>query len=262
MSILDAVLLGIVEGITEYLPISSTFHLIWVASLLGVPESDFFNLFSVVIQSGALLAILVLYLREIWEDKALGYKAIVAFLPTAVIGLLLDDIIFDVFFVTPWLQIAAILLVAGVFVLVEWLVSRKKLVLEGKCEQMSYRQAVMTGVIQGLAVIPGVSRAGAVIVGLMIMRFRRDEAARFSFLLAIPTILAASGYDLLKHRDQLVVGSENLIALLVGFVVSAIVAYLVVRWFLTFLKSNTLIPFAIYRVILVLVVIGTGYLSL
>lgn len=262
MSILDAVLLGIVEGITEYLPISSTFHLIWVASLLGIPESDLLQVFQVVIQSGALMAILVLYLREIWQDRSLGYKAMVAFVPTAIIGLLLDDLIFEVFFVSAGLQIAAILLVAVIFVIIEWLISTKKITLKRGCESLSYKEALLIGVIQGAAVVPGVSRAGAVIVGLMSMSFRREEAARFSFLLAIPTILAASGYDLLKFRSEILEASDYLLALFVGFLISAITAYIVVKWFLQFLKTNTLIPFAVYRVILVGVVLLTGYLQL
>lgn len=262
MDILDAVILGIVEGITEYLPISSTFHLIWVAHLLGVPESDLLNVFNVVIQSGALIAILVLYLKEVWQDRTLGYKAALAFVPTAVIGLLLDDIIFDIFFVSAFLQIAAILVVAGVFVLLEVLVKRKRLKLERTAQAMSYREAVLIGAVQGIAVIPGVSRAGAVIVGLMAMSFKREEAARFSFLLAIPTIMAASGYDLVKHHDQVLAAGDYLLVLGIGFVVAAVTAYIVVKWFLNFLKTNTLVPFAIYRLILVIIVLLTGYLTL
>lgn len=259
MDILDAVILGIVEGLTEYLPISSTFHLILTTWFLGIPQSSFLNVFNVFIQSGALLAVLLISLQDVLKDKTLGLKALVAFLPTAVIAFLLNDVIDQIFFVTPWLQLVAIGGVAVVFLIVEWLVKKGVVKIDRPVSEMTYKQALVIGIIQSCAVLPGVSRAGAVIVGMMFMNFRRDEAARFSFLLAIPTIFVASGYSVLKLRDELLSSLDSLMLLAIGFIVSAITAFFVVNWFLKFLKTHTLVPFAIYRILLVIVLILTGY---
>lgn len=259
MDILDAVIIGVVEGLTEYLPISSTFHILLTAWLLDIPESDFLNVFGVFIQSGALLAVLIISLKDVINDKSLGIKALIAFLPTGIIAFLLNDLIDTLFFVTPWLQLVAIGGVAVIFLLVEWFVKKGSLKIDTPISEMTYRQAILIGVVQATAILPGVSRAGAVIVGLMCMNFRRDEAARFSFLLAIPTIFAASGYSIVKLRDEIIGSTDSMVLLAVGFIVSAVTAFFVVNWFLKFLKTHTLVPFAIYRIILVIVLLLTGY---
>jgi undecaprenyl-diphosphatase len=261
MNVNHAIILGIIEGMTEFLPISSTFHLILASHLMGIADSDFTKVFEVVIQSGAILAVALLYLKEVWEDKRLGLQALAAFFPTALIGFLMHDIIKTVFFEAKMLQLGVIVLVGVLFVVVEMMVSKQKIKLNKTVEKLSYKQAVLIGLAQSLAIIPGVSRAGSVIITMMFMQFRREEAARFSFLLAVPTIFAASAYDAFKMRDVLFADAGNLGLLAVGFIVSAITAFIVVRWFLNFLKTNTLIPFALYRFILVIVLLLAGYLS-
>jgi undecaprenyl-diphosphatase len=142
-----------------------------------------------------------------------------------------------------------------VFLIIESLIQKKKLVLTKSIKDMTYKQAILIGLAQSFAVVPGVSRAGAVMVGMMGMKFKREESAKFSFLVAIPTILAASGLDLLKGRETLMNSGSNILLLLVGFVVSGIVAYIVMKWFIKYLQQNTLIPFAIYRFVLVIIIL-------
>lgn len=255
MNILHSVILGIVEGITEFLPISSTFHLIFTSKLLGLKNTEFQSMYEVVIQSGAILASVALYGKELWNDKKLSMKVIVAFIPTAIVGLLLHNVIKTVFFESSTYMLSAFVSVGMVFLIVESLIFKKKLVLKHDIKDMTYKQALLIGLAQSLAVVPGVSRAGAVMVGMMGMKFKREDSAKFSFMLAIPTILAASTLDILKGRETLMNSGENIILLLVGFVVSGIVAYIVMKWFIKFLQTNTLIPFALYRFVLVIIIL-------
>lgn len=258
MNILQAAILGLVEGITEFLPISSTFHLIFTAKALGLAQSDFVKVFEVVIQAGAILAAVVLYFKEVWEDKSLGFKALVAFIPTAIIGFLMSDIIKGIFFESEVFMLSAFVVMGGVFLLVEYAIKRGNLKLNHTLESFNYKQAMLIGVVQAAAVLPGVSRAGAVILGMMVLGIKREEAARFSFLVAIPTILAASAYDALKMREVIMAQQENLILIGVGFLIAMVSAYIVMRWFIAFLKSNTLVPFAIYRFVLVIIILLAG----
>lgn len=241
----QAALLGVVEGLTEFLPVSSTFHLIWASTLLGLPQTDFLKLFEVAIQSGAILAVLALYFDTLRRDRALVARVAVSFVPTALVGFVLYRLIKDVFFESPLLQLAVFALVGIVFIVVEALWRGRALPREAR--SLSYREAVAVGLCQALAVVPGVSRAGAVILGMMALGVRRDEAARYSFLLAVPTILAASGYDLLQMRDTLSAGASNLAFLAVGFAASFASALLVMRWFIGFLQRHSLAVFGWYR---------------
>lgn len=258
MNILQAIILGIVEGITEFLPISSTFHLIFTSKFLGIPETDFLKVFEVFIQSGAILAAVAIYWREVWEDKSLAVKALAAFIPTAIIGFLMHDVIKGVFFESELFMLSAFLVVGFIFLLVEFAIKRKSLELHHTLKSFTVMQATLIGVAQAFAVLPGVSRAGAVIIAMMIMGVRRDEAARFSFLLAIPTIAGASAYDSFKMRDVIFAQSENFVLMGVGFVVALISAYIVMRWFINFIKQNTLVSFALYRFVLVIIILLAG----
>jgi undecaprenyl-diphosphatase len=255
MNILHSVLLGIVEGITEFLPISSTFHLIFTSKLLGLKSTEFQTMYEVVIQSGAILAALALYTKELINDRKMAINVIVAFIPTAIIGLILHKVIKEVFFENSMYMLSAFVSMGIVFLIIESLIQKKKLVLTKSIKDMTYKQAILIGLAQSFAVVPGVSRAGAVMVGMMGMKFKREESAKFSFLVAIPTILAASGLDLLKGRETLMNSGSNILLLLVGFVVSGIVAYIVMKWFIKYLQQNTLIPFAIYRFVLVIIIL-------
>lgn len=250
MSIIHAVILGIVEGLTEFLPISSTAHLIFTSSFLHIPQTQFTTFFEVFIQSGAILAVVVLYSNYILKYQKLIVPLIVSFIPTAIMGLLFHKLIKTVFFESPNLIVSALFIVGLLFIAIEYLISKKQLTLSHQIGDITLTQAVIIGVVQSCAIVPGVSRAGAVMLGMMYVGYKREDAAVYSFLLAIPTIIAASGYDLLKTDFGVVSNSGNIIALSVGFVVSFATALVVIKWFISYLQKNTLTGFGIYRIIL------------
>lgn len=254
MNPIQAIILGIVEGITEFLPISSTFHLIFASKFLGIPQTDFAKLFEVVIQAGAIVAVVFLYARTLLEDRDLLQKTIVAFIPTAVIGLVLYKVIKNVFFANEGLMLGVFVLMGLVFLGVEYFIKQDKISLKKEISQLSYKDAVIIGLVQSLAVIPGVSRAGSVIVGMMLLRYKRFEAAKFSFMLSIPTIIAASALDLYKGKD-LLLHSGNFGVLAIGFITALIVAYFVVNWLISYLQRNTLTAFGWYRLVFGLILL-------
>lgn len=249
MSILQAVILGIIEGITEFLPISSTFHLILSGQLLGVPQNDFTKVFEVIIQSGAILSVVFLYWRMLLHDKMLFLKVIISFIPTAAIGLLLHKVIKNVFFESNLLMLSVFFIVGIMFIWVENRIKHQQLTIDKEINGLNFTQAILIGVAQALAVIPGVSRAGAVIIAMMLLGFRRDESARFSFLLAVPTIFAASALDAFQMRDTILSNSTNIYILVVGFIAALISSMVIIKWFIGFLQRKSLVPFALYRFI-------------
>lgn len=249
MSIFQSIILGIVEGITEFLPISSTFHLIWTSTFLDLPQSDFIKLFEVIIQGGAILAVVFLYWQEVLNNFSLFKKLIVSFIPTAAVGFALYKIIKGVFFESSITMTVIFIIVGVIFLIIEYLIARKKLTVSRELDTMSYREAIFIGLYQSFAVMPGVSRAGSVMVGMMLMGFRREMAAKYSFMLAIPTILAASGLDALQMRDVLVANSNHLNLIIVGLIAAFISAVFVVRWLIRYLQGNTLVMFGWYRII-------------
>ncbi len=236
----QAVVLGLVEGITEFLPISSTFHLIWASKILQIPQTEFLKLFEVAIQGGAILAVLVLY------GKKISTKVMVSFIPTAIVGLVLYKIIKGIFFENMILQLSVFAGVGILFLVFERFYKKKN----KKIEDLSYGQALLIGLIQALAVVPGVSRAGAVILGMMGMGVSREESAKYSFLLAVPTILAASLYDLWKMRSLLTGQSENIQLLILGSIAAFVGALVIIKWFIGFLQKHTLEGFGWYRLFL------------
>jgi undecaprenyl-diphosphatase len=249
MGILDAILLGIVEGLTEFLPISSTFHLIAVARLLGCGDGEFVKLFEVFIQSGAVLAVLLLYWGRLKKDTALIGKMLVSFGPTALLGALAYGTIKRVFFTSYFWMIGIFVLVGLVFLIFEALVKRGALSPRKALVELSYRDALIIGLVQSLAFFPGVSRAGAVILAMMILGFRRADSAAFSFLLAIPTILSAGLYDLYKTRGLILSSGGNVVILLVGSLAAFLVAFVAVKWLIRYLQSHTLNIFGYYRLV-------------
>jgi len=239
--------LGLVEGLTEFLPVSSTFHLIFASRLVGVAETDFLKLFEVFIQSGAILAVVILYWKRIKRDRALVTKTLIAFIPAAILGVLAYRTIKDVFFESYAWMIGIFVLVGILFLIFETLVKKGQIQPRKPLSELTYRSAILIGLAQCLAFLPGVSRAGAVILAMMVLGYRRDDSAAFSFLLAIPTILAAGAYDLYKTRHVLLASGPQAWALLVGFIVAFAVAYFAVKWFVRYLQNHTLNLFGIYR---------------
>lgn len=255
MNVFQAVILGVVEGITEFLPISSTFHLIFTSSILRVSQDDFTKLFEVFIQSGAILSVALLFFTDVVKYKELMKKVLVSFLPTAIVGFVLYEFIKQVLFENQILMIGIFALVGVVFLLVERMIKKDKVTLKKDIQSLTYKEAIIIGLVQSLAVLPGVSRAGAVIVAMMLLRFKRDKAAYYSFLLSVPTIFAASFFDLYKMRDIISYYSNNWILLIVGFVTAFASSYFVVKWFIRFLQKNTLLIFGFYRILLAIILL-------
>jgi len=245
--------LGIVEGATEYLPISSTFHLIWAARILGIEQSQFQKAFEVIIQAGSILAVVFLYFSQ-WRSKiSLFPKILSSFIPTGIAGLLLYKVIKGTFFENYVLQLGVFALVGLVFIFFEKFYRPK---VNRRSKELTYKESIVIGLIQALAIIPGVSRAGAVILGMMFLKVRRDEAAEYSFLLAVPTLLAASSLDLVKTVPYLLDNTSDIGVLLVGFIAAFISALFAIKWFITFLQKHSLTSFGIYRLALAVLLIA------
>jgi len=254
MNILNAIILGIVEGVTEFLPISSTAHLIISSKLLNIPATEFQKFFEVFIQSGAILAVLFIYWKKILENKNLMINVILSFIPTAIVGFLLHKIIKGVFFESFTLIASSLFVIGLAFIAFEYLLKRKIIKTDKKILQMTVIQALLIGVGQSIAVVPGISRAGAVILIMMIMGFNREESALYSFVLAVPTLLAASTFDFLKTDPQLIFSSNNPLFLLIGLTTAFFSALLAIKWFIKFLQNNSLSYFGVYRIGLALII--------
>jgi len=244
MSIFDSIILGIVEGITEFLPISSTAHMIVVSTLLGLKQSLQNIAFEIIIQLGATLAIVLIYLEKInFKNITLWKKVIIAFLPLLIVGFLLKDQIKGLFNINV---VAWMFIIGGViFFIVEKFYSEENRINE--VEKVSLKQALIIGLFQIFALIPGTSRSGATIVGGMLSGLSRKTAADFSFLLAIPTMFAVSGYEFIKNFDSF--SNQNFLVLTIGFIVSFISAYIAVKLFLKFVQKYTLNAFGVYRIV-------------
>lgn len=255
MEIWQALILGVVEGLTEFLPISSTFHLIFAGKLLNVEPSNFLKMFEVFIQAGAIIAVLFLYGKELWRDRELDKKIILSFIPTAIIGFLLHSVIKNFFFETDWLMLTTFAVVGLIFIAYEkWYAKHPS---KGKnIADLTTKQAILIGLGQALAVLPGVSRAGAVIITMMILGQKRSEAAKYSFLLAVPTICAAAGYDALKMIGQDPISSQEFGLMGIGFATAFITAFFVLKWFIAYLQKNTLTNFGIYRLVATMFLLG------
>ena len=248
MNAFHAIVLSIIEGITEFLPISSTGHLILANSLLHIPDTDFVKTFDIWIQLGAILAVALLYAKKLLVDKSVLIRVGAAFLPTAVIGFALYKIIKHYLLGNPWIVVITLALGGLILVAVE-LVHKENESAKQTIGEMSLRQAVIVGLAQSLSVVPGVSRAAATIVGGQLTGLSRRAAVEFSFLLAIPTMIAASGLDLVKS-NAFSFSPTQLSFLTIGFVGSCVTALFVVKLFLQFIQKNTFIPFGIYRILI------------
>jgi len=249
MTSLDALILGIVEGITELLPVSSTGHLILASSLLGITQSDFLKTFEIAIQSGAILAVVALYWRSFLDTETLK-RVIVAFIPTGIIGLALYKVVKTYLLGNEAVVLWALAL-GGVALIVFELFYKEGDETRDSVGAITYKQAVVIGLFQSLAIIPGVSRSAATIVGgLLTSGIKRATIVEFSFLLAVPTMGAATGLDLLKSAGSF--SSEQFLPLAVGFVVSFVVAVASIKFLLSFVRSHSFIAFGIYRILVAL----------
>ena len=242
---IDALILGIVEGVTEFLPVSSTGHLIVVGSWLGLDQDQTQTAFDIIIQLAAILAVIANY-RDKFTPRYfdLWQKIILAFLPIGAVGFLLSHQIEKLFSVTV---VASTFIGGGIiFLLLEYFYNPEKSHVT-KVEDVTWKQALWIGIAQVFALVPGTSRAGSTIVGALLVGLDRKASAEFSFLLALPVMCATTGYELLKHYSSFTGG--NLAQLGVGFVTSFVVAYLTMRWFLHFLQRFTFVAFGIYRIL-------------
>ncbi|OGS45292.1 MAG: undecaprenyl-diphosphatase UppP [Elusimicrobia bacterium RIFOXYD2_FULL_34_15] len=249
MNFLSVAILSVVEGISEFLPISSTAHLILTAHLLKLHQTEFLKSFEIAIQLGAILSVVVLYGKRFLLNFHIWKRIITAFFPTAIIGLVFYKTIKNVFFNSNVIILWSLFL-GGIFLIIFELFHHEKENSLEDISSISFLQAFMIGVFQSIAVIPGVSRAAATIVGGLILGLKRKTIVEFSFLLAVPTMGAAVGLDLLKNASMFT--ADNFLFLLVGFILSFIVAFLSIKFLLGFIKNHSFISFGVYRIILVL----------
>ena len=254
MTIFDSIILGIVEGITEFLPVSSTAHLILTAKLLGLSETVSLKAYETIIQLGAILAVLFIYKDKIfWKSNSkqskkksllLWLKLCIAFIPTGLAGLFLYSLI-KAFF-TPSATVWFMIITGILFILIEKLHNEKDHHINN-LENVTIFKSILIGFFQVISLLPGVSRSGATIIGGMLIGLKRKTAVEFSFLLALPTMFVATAYEIYKGYDDFVF--DSLTTLGIGFVVSFIFSYIAVKWFLKFVENYTFIPFGIYLIL-------------
>ncbi len=246
MSIFETVIIAIVEGITEFLPVSSTGHMIIAQSLLGVESTDFVKAFTVNIQFGAILSVIILYWKRFFQTVDFYVKLLIAFLPAAIIGFLASDYI-DAMLESVFV-VSLMLVVGGVLMLFvdKWFNK------PDENQEMDWKRALKIGFFQCIAMIPGVSRSMATIVGGMTTKLSRKNAAEFSFFLAVPTMAAASGYKLLKLVSEpsgVQLLTDNLLTLIIGNAVAFIVAMLAIKFFIGFITKYGFKAFGYYRIV-------------
>ena len=247
MNLFHALLLGIVEGLTEFLPVSSTAHLILTSNLLGLPQTETLKSFEISIQTGAILAVILLYWRSLLRGKEVILKILAAFVPTAIIGLALHGIVKQYLLASVPVVLWSLLIGGMVLIAFDWF-HREKDSHTADLGEMSYMQAIVIGLFQSIAIIPGVSRSAATIIGGELMGMKRTAIVDFSFLLAIPTLGAAAALDLVKSADTLSASDIPLFA--VGTMTSFIVAYISSKWFLGYIKNHSFVVFGVYRILI------------
>ncbi len=249
MTLLQASILAIVEGLTEFLPISSTGHMVLTSYIMGIEENDFVKSFEVIIQFGAILAVLVVYWKRFLPNWNFYKKLFVAFLPTAIIGLIVKDYV-DILLGSP--SIVAWSFIIGGVILILTDKHFAHLNYEGrKTDQLTYKDSIFLGLFQSIAMIPGVSRSAATIIGGLCLKMNRKEAAEFSFFLAVPTLTAATLYKSFKLFKT--VEPSQIHLLLIGNIVAFVVAILAIKSFIKFLSSHGFKYFGYYRILMGLI---------
>jgi len=245
LDIFQAIIIGVIEGFTEFLPISSTGHMIVASKFLGIEETALIKAYEVIIQFAAIMAVMLIYKEKITFKKIdLWSKLLLAFLPLAIVGFVFKDYIKALFNVQT---VAWMFIIGGIiFLIVEYFYKEEKAHVSD-VEKVSYKQALWVGVAQVFSLVPGTSRAGATIIGGLLARLDRKTSMEFSFLLAIPVMAAVTGYDLLKHYQDF--ANANWGAFVVGFLTAFVVAYLTIKLFLAFIQRFTFVTFGVYRII-------------
>ena len=269
MTLFQAIVIGIVQGLTEFLPISSTAHMRIVPALLGWPDPG--SAFSAVIQIGTLMAVLAYFWRDLWrifaamltelskgviarsQDSRLGWMISVGTIPIVVAGLAfekqIDSTLRSMYVISTSLIVVALLLAVA-----EWLIRKGRLA--GRdMEQITWRDALLVGCTQAVALVPGTSRSGMTILGGLISGLNREAAARYSFLLSVPAVFAAGVYKLIKESDKLLGNESQMLNLAAGLIAAAVVGYLSIDWLLRYLRSRTTFVFIVYRIGLAVVLL-------
>ena len=245
----QAIILSLVEGVSEFLPISSTAHLVLTSNLLGIAQSDFVKSFEIIIQLGAILAVVVLYWKKLLVDSKLLKNLLVALVPALGVGFFFFSFIKG--FLIGNYVVSLLALIVGGFVLIAIeLYFKKRKMREFELEKLSYKDSFIIGVFQSISVIPGVSRAAATIIGGMFTGLSRAGATEFSFLLAVPTMAAATALDIYKSRFEL--AGANLALLAIGFIGSFVFALIAIKFLINYVKKHAFIAFGVYRIIFAL----------
>jgi undecaprenyl-diphosphatase len=252
MNIIQVIILAVIEGLTEFLPVSSTGHMIIGSTLMGIASDDFVKLFTVAIQFGAILSVVVFYFKRFFQGINFYIKLGVAFIPTGILGLLLKKHI-DGLLENVWV-VAISLLLGGIFLLfIDKIFAKNE---EEGTDEISFKTGLIIGTIQSLAMIPGVSRSAATIFGGLTQKLTRKAAAEFSFFLAVPTMCAATLKSMWDEKDLLMASSNNeFLYLIIGNVVAFIVAYFAIKSFIGYLNKHGFKMFGYYRIILGLILI-------
>ncbi|EKD91057.1 MAG: hypothetical protein ACD_30C00049G0025 [uncultured bacterium] len=245
MDYLNAIILSIVEGATEFLPISSTGHLVLASKVLNIPQTNFIKSFEIFIQLGAILAVVFLYWQKLIYNFKLWKNILIAFIPTAIVGLAFYEIIKNYFIGNLQITLLALFLGGLILIFVDKLLKEKDF---DSLEKLTVKQSLLIGLAQSVSVIPGVSRAAATIIGGQFAGLSKKAALEFSFLLAIPTMFAATGLDVIKSNFNFSLTEWSY--LFIGFIGSFITALFVIKWFIKFVEKNNFFIFGVYRIIL------------
>lgn len=246
MTLFQSIIIAIVEGLTEFLPVSSTGHMILASAAMGIHDDEFVKTFEVFIQLGAILAIALMYIKRFFRGLQIYYKLFAAFVPTAIVGLLAYDIIKGYLF-NPVVVSISLIIGGVILILIDKKVVSKESEL-AEVEDISYKNAFFIGLFQCLSMVPGTSRAAATIIGGVFNGLDKKQATEFSFLLAVPTMMAAGGYDLIK--SDLAFTQAQIMMLAVGSLVAFISAWIAVKLFLKYVSKNGFTAFGWYRIVI------------
>ena len=250
MNVIHTIIISIIEGLTEFLPISSTAHMDIARVVLSVPSSEFIKSFEIIIQLGAILAVVILYAKKVFSSWLYIRNLIIAFIPTGIIGFILYKFVKSFLLGNIWVEALALLIGGIIIILFENYQSKRDQTQSEKIklEDLTFKQLITLGIAQALAVIPGVSRSGAVIISGRALGLGRELITEFSFLLAVPTMLSATLYEVYKTGFSFSSSEWGTISL--GFIISFVVAIFVIKWFLEYIRKHTFKIFGWYRIIL------------